>query len=106
MSTPDALAKPLAIVGAEDIVIGFRALGFDVYPVGKREEFRDALNEAAKKGYAVCLVQEDIYKAEEARINNYRTMPMPVFIPFGRDSSTAFFDAMIKAIRLRATGAL
>jgi vacuolar-type H+-ATPase subunit F/Vma7 len=87
--------KLLAIVGDEDIAAPFRALGFETL---------SSLAEAVKKNYAVCLVQDNIYKAEKIFISNYRNSYTPVFIPFSRDGSTALLDTLLKDIRLRATG--
>jgi len=39
------LEKPLAIVGQEDAVLGFSALGFKAYPVKDVREFKIALDE-------------------------------------------------------------
>lgn len=96
--------KPLAIIGEEDFILGFKALGFKVYPVKEPREFEKALDEVVNEKNAVCLVQDDIYRILESRINLYRNLALPIFIPFGKDANTGLLEKMVKDMRLRATG--
>lgn len=96
--------EPLAIIGEEDIVIGFRALGFKTYAVTQEEQFKTALDEAINKKPAICLIQDNIYCALEDEINSYRNLPIPIFIPFGKDGSISLVETIVKDIRLKATG--
>ena len=116
------LEKPLAIIGEEDAVLGFQALGFKVYPVRNLtqatkadisngvypvkdpQEFKAALDEVMVLRPAVCLVQDNIYRAQEAQINAYKNLAVPVFIPFTKDAKTNLLDELVKGIRLKATG--
>jgi len=99
------LDKPFVIVGDEDRIAGFRALGFKACGVKSPEGAKEILTGIAKDGaVAVCLVQDDIYKALGAEIDHYRRAPLPVFIPFSKDKTTEVMDGLIKEIRLKATG--
>jgi vacuolar-type H+-ATPase subunit F/Vma7 len=89
------LDKPFAIVGDEDLVTGFRALGFGVY--------KD-LNEALTQKPAICLVQEEIYQQEKEKINTYRAFALPVFVPFNKATQNVLLEQILRDIRLRATG--
>jgi vacuolar-type H+-ATPase subunit F/Vma7 len=107
MSTPEAvkLDTPLAIIGDEDIILGFNALGFKPYPAKDKEAIDTALGEVVAKKTAVCLVQDDIYKIAESKIASYKNLPLPVFVPFAKKEKSVLFDDIIKNIRLKATGA-
>jgi len=98
------LGKPLAIIGEEDLVSGFRALGFSVYPVTGPEEFSKALVEALDSKPAICLVQDTVYRQQKERIDVYRSAALPVFIPFAKNGEVPLLEEMVKGIRLRATG--
>ena len=98
------LEKPLAIVGDEDVVMGFKALGFKVYPVKEPQEVGAVLNEIVSEKVAVCLVQDNIYRLAKDRINSYRNLTLPIFIPFNKFSEMALLDNLVRDIRLRATG--
>lgn len=100
------LERPLAIVGDEDVILGFYALGFKVYPVKDVREFKIALDEILQNKIGVCLVQDDIYQASEDVISNYKNIALPIFMPFSKTAPCDLLDNMLKEIRLRATGAL
>jgi len=104
MPEESSLKKPLVIIGDEDAVSGFKALGFKVYATREPQEFRAALDETVAEGAAVCLVQDNIYQALGEEINNYKNLPFPVFIPFAKNGDMALLETMVRDIRLRATG--
>lgn len=98
------LEKPLAIIGEEDTVLGFQALGFKVYPVKDPQEFKTALDEVMALRPAVCLVEDNIYRAQEGQINTYKHLALPIIIPFTRDAKTGLLEELVKGIRLKAIG--
>jgi vacuolar-type H+-ATPase subunit F/Vma7 len=104
MPEDNTINNAIAIVADEDIVSGFKAMGFKVYPVKEPQEAKSALEEVVGGKNAVCLVQDDIYQKAESQINSYRTLPLPVFIPFSRGAQENLLQEMVKEIRLRATG--
>ena len=104
MPKEDTLTNSLAIVGNEDLVLGFRALGFKVYPAQDKEQVEAALAESANQGCAVCLVQEELYSLAKESIDSFRDSPSPIFIPFAKDYRTELLDRIVRDIRLRATG--
>jgi vacuolar-type H+-ATPase subunit F/Vma7 len=93
-----------AIIGEEDVVLGFEALGFKVFAIREPQDFNAVLADATSQKIAIYLVQENIYRAQESQINSYRNFALPVFIPFSKDAKTPLLDTIIKDIRLRATG--
>lgn len=99
-----SLEKPLVIVADEDIACGFRALGFKVCAVKGPKESGTVFDEIVQQKCAVCLVQDDIYLEAQGQINNYKNLPLPIFIPFAKKAKTDLLEMIIKDIRLRATG--
>ncbi len=100
------LEEALAIVGDEDIVLGFKALGFKVYAVNEAAEAESIMNEIIKNGTGICLIQDNLYLKARDAIAQIKGLPLPVVIPFGKDGSVARLESMITDIRLRATGTL
>ena len=96
--------KPFAIIGEEDVVLGFESLGFRVYPVKDEGQARVALAEVLADKAAICLVQDNIYQSAKDEIDNYRKLPLPIFIPFARDAGMSLLESMVKDMRLRAIG--
>jgi vacuolar-type H+-ATPase subunit F/Vma7 len=116
--------SPLVIVGDEDVVLGFKALGFKVYPVRNTANLTNRpivsngvdplksegnwgtiLEEIVESGAAVCLLQDNFYKSAETELAAYQRLTMPVFIPFAKDGGMSILTEMVKNIRIKATGA-
>ncbi len=104
MPDEQTLEKSLVIIGDEDAVAGFRALGFTAHALGETAGLKSILDEVLRAHPAVCLVEEDIYRAQEEQINNYRNLALPVFIPFTKEKENALLDGIVRGMRLRATG--
>jgi len=104
-STPETKSlQPLVIFGAEDVILGFKALGFHTYPANDATEFKAVLPAAVEGGAVVCLVEESLYQGAPLDIGRYKNLPWPIFIPFARDAKTDLLDKLVKEIRLKATG--
>ncbi len=103
---PDAvvLEKPLAIVGREDTVVGFQALGFKVYAAEGHQGLRAIFEEVIRNRCAICLVEEYIYLQAEEEIKSYKELQLPIFIPLSKDTTNLLLESIIKDIKLRATG--
>ena len=95
----------LAIIGDEDAVLGFKALGFKVYAISESADYKSYLEKAINDKATIYLVQDDIYQDSLELINGYRGLPLPVFIPFSKSTKNVLLDMMLKEIRLKATGA-
>ena len=105
---PDTLAieKALAIIGSEDIILGFKALGFNTYSPTNAQDLKIILEGLTKENCGICLVQDDFYKTAQGEIDSFKNLPLPIFIPFSKDGSMANLERIVKDIRLRATGKL
>jgi len=93
------------VLGEEDVVLGFSALGFKVVALKEPQELAAAIDEAVKSAAGICLVQDNFYLAQEEKINSYRKLPLPIFIPFSRDAKVDLLKNIVRDIRIRATGA-
>lgn len=98
------LENQIGVVGEEDVVSGFKALGFNTYIIEDYKSAGPVLDEVVQKGLAVCLVEESIYSFSLERINNYKNLTTPIFIPFSKIGKNQLLDNIVKNIRLRATG--
>lgn len=102
----ELLNNKIAVVGDEDLVIGFEALGFNTYPLKNPQEFNAIIDKLVEDKTAICLVQDSIYNTCIEKINSYRQLSLPVFVPFSKDANSILLDNILKDIRLKATGAL
>lgn len=73
-------SNKIAVVGGGDVVLAFKAVGMDVYPVTGQEESESIIKKIAKQ-YAVIFVTEDIAVTSSDTIDKFKTKPYPAIIP-------------------------
>lgn len=69
-----------AVIGDRDSILGFKALGIDVYDE-KHVNASEIVRKLAEDNYAVVFVTEDIlYRVDDA-MKKYSDTPLPAIIP-------------------------
>lgn len=71
----------IGVIGEKDAVLGFKALGFSVFPVENKEQAEKTLSELAKDKYAVIYITEQTAADIMGEINQYRESRFPAVIP-------------------------
>ncbi|WP_186567078.1 V-type ATP synthase subunit F [Lawsonibacter celer] len=96
----------IAALGDRDSVLGFKALGLDVFPAETAEEARRTLHALAKENYAVIYLTEGYAAEMEGEIARYKDdlTPAIILIP-GKDGSLGIGMANVKRAVERAVGA-
>ena len=96
----------IAVMGDKDSVLGFKALGLEVFPAQSAEEARPILHRLAKEGYAVVYLTEQLAQGLGAEIARYKDelTPAIILIP-GKEGSLGIGMANIKTAVERAVGA-
>ncbi len=93
----------IAIIGDFDIILIFKFLGIEVYPVRNEKEARQAISEVKAKNFQLCFLQQDYYSLLVEK--EKKKEPWPVFIPF-RDYRQAedLVEAELKRMMIKAIG--
>ncbi len=100
----------IAVVGAPDTVIGFKALGLDTFPVRGEAEARAVFKELTRSEreaeYAIIYIEEGLAQALTAEIDRFKDSPRPaiILIP-GKDGSLGLGQSALTAAVERAVGA-
>lgn len=96
----------IAVMGDKDSVLGFKALGLDVFPVDSPDDARHTLHRIAKEDYAVVYLTEQMAAQMEGDVNRYKDSLTPaiILIP-GKEGSLGLGMANIKKAVERAVGA-
>ena len=96
----------IAVMGDQDSVLGFKALGLDVCPVSDPEEARTALHRMAKENYAIIYMTEQLASRIPAEVDRYKDALTPaiILIP-GKEGSLGIGMANVKSAVERAVGA-
>lgn len=96
----------IAVMGDADSVLGFKALGLDVYPAETAEEARRTLHRLSKENYAVVYLTEQLAIHMDEELQRYKDelTPAIIFIP-GKEGSLGIGMANVKKSVKRAVGA-
>ena len=101
-------AYKVAVLGDRESVMGFRALGLDVFPA--EPETAAAVFDAAMRGegqpYAIIYITEELIAPLKERINAAKESMTPAIIPIPSKNGTLGLgmDALTSAVE-RAVGA-
>jgi V/A-type H+-transporting ATPase subunit F len=101
------LTHKIAAVGEEDIVLGFKALGIEIYPVDDPETTVTVVKKLMDSSdYGIIFVSESLATKVEAIVAESGPRPLPslVYIP-GTKGSQGFAMQRIRKIIERAVGA-
>lgn len=72
--------KDIAILGDKDSILGFKAIGIDVYEAIAKEDAIHNLKMLARS-YKIIYITEDLAAMTEDLILRYKTKPYPIVIP-------------------------
>lgn len=70
----------IAVIGDKDSILGFKAIGFDIFPAGSKEEKASLIGRLVDDGYALIYITEDAAKDIMAEISRYRSSYFPAII--------------------------
>ena len=96
----------IAVLGDRDSVLGFQALGLDVYPAQDSAEARPILHRLAREGYAIIYLTEQLAAGMAEDVDRYKDelTPAIILIP-GKQGALGMGMANIKTAVERAVGA-
>lgn len=96
----------IAVLGDKDSVLGFRALGLDVFSADRAETARPILHRLAKEGYAIIYLTEQLAAGLTAEMERYKDelTPAIILIP-GKEGALGIGMENIKTAVERAVGA-
>ena len=96
----------IAVLGDQDSVLGFKALGLEVCPVSTPEEGREALHRMARDNYAIVYMTEQLASQMEPEIARYKdALPPAIILVPGKEGSLGIGMANVKKSVERAVGA-
>ena len=96
----------IGVIGAKAEVMGFRAVGLDVFPCIKSDEPKKTLHELVKNDYAIIYITEGLAVELREDIDKYSDLRLPAIIAIpGKDGpSGRGMDNVRKSVE-RAVGA-
>ena len=96
----------IGVIGDRESILGFKAVGLDVFPCDSREEAKKILKKAAEGDFAIIYVTEQLYKDMDDEVSRYRDSRLPAIIPIpSKDGSLGIGMGSVKKAVERAVGA-
>lgn len=100
------MRSKIAVVGEKESVLGFKAVGFEVYEVDVPQSAESIIDRLAEKQYGVIFVTEQTLRPIIQVIDRYKEHKIPAIIPIpGRSGSLGLGIAGVKKSVERAVGA-
>jgi V/A-type H+-transporting ATPase subunit F len=97
----------IGVLGGRETVMGFKALGLEVYPVDDPEEARRTFRDVTspENNLAILYVEENLAEGLRHDIDRFKDDPTPaiILIP-GRDGSLGLGQSALQAAVERAVG--
>ena len=97
----------IAVIGGNDTVIGFKAVGLEACPAANAAEALQALRDLTKEGseYAIIYIEEKLAQQISHEIDKYKDSPTPAIIMIpGREGSLGLGQNALRAAVERAVG--
>ncbi|MGI5970350.1 MAG: V-type ATP synthase subunit F [Oscillospiraceae bacterium] len=96
----------IAVLGDRESVIGFKALGLDVFPTEDAEAAKETLHRLARSNYAIIYMTEQLSVKLTQDIARYKDSVTPaiILIP-GKEGSLSLGQKALKSSVERAVGA-
>lgn len=96
----------IGIIGDKDSILGFKAIGVDVFPQQDAERASRLLHQLVKEQYAVLFITEGLAARMGEAMDRYRTKAYPVIIVIpGNQGSTGLGMQGIRDCVEKAVGA-
>lgn len=96
----------IGVVGDAESILGFKAVGFDIFPVSSAAEAEQTIDALAKDDYGVIYIVEDLAEKIIPATDKYKDDRLPAIIPIpGKSGSTGMGMANVKKSVERAIGA-
>ncbi|RKY04817.1 V-type ATP synthase subunit F [Candidatus Poribacteria bacterium] len=96
----------IALIGDRDSIMGFKALGAEVYPVEGVEGAVEALKDAIRRGFKIVFITEQVMPERELIDQLLGTNPFPVVTPIpGNKGSLGLGMRRMRELIVKAAGA-
>ena len=97
----------IAVIGGQETVMGFKALGLEACPAANAGEARQILRTLTSEGseYAIIYIEEGLAAELRNEIDRFKDSPVPaiILIP-GRDGSAGLGLSALQSAVERAVG--
>ncbi len=96
----------IGVIGDRESILGFKAVGFEVFQCAGGDEGKKILKKMAKEDFAIIYVTEKLYVEMKKEIDEYTDLRVPAIIPVpNREGTLGVGLSNVKQAVERAVGA-
>lgn len=96
----------IGVIGDRESILGFKAVGLDVFPTDDPEEAKKIMKRMAKEDFAIIYITEQLYQYMLEEVDAYIDSRLPAVIPIpGKDGTLGIGMTSVKKSVERAVGA-
>ena len=96
----------IGVIGDRESVLGFKAVGLEVFPCDQADEAKKVLKKIAKEDYAIIYVTEKLFQHLGEEVDSYIDSKIPAIIPIpSKDGNMGIGMSNVKKAVERAVGA-
>ncbi len=100
------MRSKIAVLGDKESVLGFKAVGFDVFESDDAEQAQQTLRRIIQMGYGIIFITEQTFVGVTEEVDKYKTSRLPAIIPIpGREGSMGIGLENVRKSVERAVGA-
>lgn len=100
------MRSKIAVVGEKESVMGFKAVGFEVFETAAPKEAETVIHRLAKEEYGIIFVTEQTLEPIVQVMDTYKDRRIPAIIPIpGRQGTMGMGMTSVKKSVERAVGA-
>ncbi len=99
------MGTKIASIGELDVILPFKAIGADIYPVTTPDEAREVLRELLRKDVGIILIPDDLVPKISDFLAEIRKEPLPCILPIpGSKGSSGFALKEMRELIKKAVG--
>ena len=95
----------VAVMGDKESILGFSAIGMDIFPVYEAEEAKEIIHKLEAENYGIIYITEKLSLLIEREIERYRSKHIPAIITIPGNSGNMNIGAnKVKEYAKKAVG--
>lgn len=95
----------IAVIGDKESILGFSAIGMDIYPAYEEEEVKRIIPQLIEENYAILYITENVSRKVEKYLEKLKKNKIPAIVTIPNNTGgTGYGDKRIKEMVQKAVG--